>query len=78
MPQSRNPNRNPSLDEKKERAAGRKQHDPAREAIRDAGEGLPAKGRTGGAFGGKPDPLPAIAGAMQRRRRERRSRRSSQ
>jgi hypothetical protein len=65
MSQSHDSKRNASLDQKKERAAGRKQHDPAREAIRDAGEALPAKGRTAGAFGGKPDPQSAITGAMQ-------------
>ena len=36
MGQQRNRGRRSSLDEKKRRAAGRQQHEPEREAIRDA------------------------------------------
>jgi hypothetical protein len=65
MPQANNSRRNASLDEHKQRAAGRQQSDPTRQAIRDAGEPLDAKGRTGGAFGKFRDPNQALAGSMQ-------------
>jgi hypothetical protein len=51
MGQSANNNRNANLDDKKKRAAGRSQHDPAREAIKDNQSPLPAKGKTAGATG---------------------------
>ena len=52
MPQSRNSGRQAALDEKKRRAAGRQNaNSPERRAIRDAHGELPARGKTGGAFG---------------------------
>ncbi|HSU68741.1 MAG TPA: hypothetical protein VLJ39_17805, partial [Tepidisphaeraceae bacterium] len=49
--QAANSNRKSNLDEKKERAAGRQQRKPEREAIKDFQSPLPAKGKTGGARG---------------------------
>ena len=49
--EANNGGRSANLDEKKERAAGRAQNDPVREAILDANDPQPAKGQTGGAFG---------------------------
>jgi hypothetical protein len=46
-----NGRRNASLDNKKQRAAGRQQNDPARAAIADQFAERPAKGKTGGADG---------------------------
>jgi hypothetical protein len=46
-----NRGRNATLDEKKRRAAGRKERTPEREAIRDPSGRRPTKGKTGGAFG---------------------------
>jgi hypothetical protein len=46
-----NGNRRASLDDKKRRAAGRSQNEPARRAIADRFDEKPAKGQTGGAFG---------------------------
>lgn len=52
MGQAANSNRNASLDEKKARARGRAgDRSPSKEAIKDAKDPQPAKGRTGGAFG---------------------------
>ena len=57
MGQAANSNRNASLDDKKQRAAGRTGEGSA---IRKAVEPPPAKGRTGGAFGtdGRPNRAP--------------------
>jgi hypothetical protein len=49
--QAANSNRKSNLDQKKERAAGRQQRKPEREAIKDFQSPLPAKGKTGGARG---------------------------
>ena len=55
MGQEADSNRNASLDNQKERAAGRYsragQSAPGKEEIRDALTSLPMKGETGGAFG---------------------------
>jgi hypothetical protein len=52
MGQAANSGRNASLDNKKQRAAGRQQSTPESEAIRDfGGADEHVKGRTGGAFG---------------------------
>ena len=52
MGQARNSGRNATLDEKKQRAAGRrKQRGPEREMIADWQKPLAAKGKTGGASG---------------------------
>ena len=60
MGQAANSNRNASLDDKKQRAAGRTGEGSA---IRKAVEPPPAKGRTGGAFGtdGRPNRAPSQA-----------------
>ena len=45
-------NKTKALNDRKRRAAGRQEDKgPEREAIRDAAEPVPAKGKTGGAFG---------------------------
>ena len=47
-----NSDTNKSLNDRKQRAAGRaKQKGPEAEAVRDAQNPVPAKGKTGGAFG---------------------------
>ena len=51
MGQRANSGRNATLDEQKRRAAGRRERSPEREAIADASNRKPAKGKTGGAFG---------------------------
>ena len=58
MGQAANSNRNASLDDKKNRAAGRSSE---RSEIRKAVEPPPAKGQTGGAFGadGRPNRSPS-------------------
>jgi hypothetical protein len=53
MGQAANSGRNSSLDEKKQRAAGRKQNDPSREAITDRQEKTPVGGAFGSGDGGK-------------------------
>jgi len=52
--QANNRGRNATLDEKKRRAAGRKEHTPEREAISDQSNRKPMKGQTGGAGGPAP------------------------
>jgi hypothetical protein len=52
MGQAANSGRRATLDDKKRRAAGRQQQQgPEARAIREAYSELPARGRTGGAFG---------------------------
>lgn len=52
MGQRENSNRHASLDEEKERGAGRRNdRTPEREAIKDAMDPVATKGETGGAFG---------------------------
>jgi hypothetical protein len=58
-----NAGRQASLDEKKERAAGRQQNDPARAAIKDQFEDQPAKGQTGGASGQNKTSRPSKRGS---------------
>jgi hypothetical protein len=61
MGQAANSNRNASLDNKKERAAGRSGRTGERSSVRKAVEEPPMKGATGGAFGadGKANRMPA-------------------
>jgi hypothetical protein len=49
--QANNGGRHAELDEKKLRAAGRRERSPERQAIADQFDEKPAKGATGGAFG---------------------------
>ena len=65
MGQAANSNRKSNLDEKKERAAGREERSPAREAIKDFQKPLPAKGQTGGAFGLEGEANPPAGGDTQ-------------
>jgi hypothetical protein len=52
MGQERNSGRQANLDEKKSRAAGRRnQKNPERQSIKDWQHEVPAKGKTSGAFG---------------------------
>jgi hypothetical protein len=51
MGQQANSGRNASLDNRKQRAAGRQQNTPERSAIKDAAGLEKAKGKAGGAFG---------------------------
>jgi hypothetical protein len=68
MGQRANSGRHASLDEKKERMAGRRgrtgQSAPGAEAIRDAGSPVPMKGKTAGAHGRDDHPNRGAGGAI--------------
>jgi hypothetical protein len=65
MGQQADSNRKASLDDKKERAAGREERSPQREAIKDFQQPLPAKGQTGGAHGREDEANPPGGGFTQ-------------